>query len=127
MRVHALADSVLTASDMSATGLRVVPVRTGSGMACLRCGRLPTGERVGIAFTTEARLVRVLGAGQPWIHLSHRAMQEMLAPLGVTRIQVDPSLIAASLPISVPACQAIPTSPCCTPSAWTRDDHRPAH
>ncbi len=30
-------------------------------------------------------------------------MQEMLAPLGVTRIQVDPSLIAASLPISVPA------------------------
>ena len=30
-------------------------------------------------------------------------MEEMLAPLGVTRIQVDPSLVAASLPISVSA------------------------
>jgi len=44
----------------------VVPVRTGSGMVRLRCGRLPTGERVGIAFTTEARLAAVMGAGQPW-------------------------------------------------------------
>ncbi len=81
----------------------VVPVRTGSGMVCLRCGRLPTGERVGIAFTTEARLAGVMGADQPWIHLNDQAMKAMLAPLGVTRIQVDPGLVAASLPISVPA------------------------
>jgi hypothetical protein len=103
VRVPAVADPDLTSLDMSATGLMVVPVRTGSGMAGLRCGRLPSGERVGIAFTTEARLARVMGAGQPWIHMSARAMEEMLAPLGVTRIQVDPSLITASLPISVPA------------------------
>ncbi len=82
----------------------VVPVRTGSGMVCcLRCGRLPTGERVGIAFTTEANLAAVMGAGQPWIHISEQAMEEMLAPLGVTRIQVDPGLITASLPVPVPA------------------------
>jgi hypothetical protein len=99
----AQADSGLTSLDMSATGLMVVPVRTGSGMASLRCGRLPTGERVGIAFTTGARLARVMGAAQPWIHMSARAMEEMLVPLGVTRIQVDPSLITASLPVSVPA------------------------
>ena len=88
---------------MSATGLLVVPVWTGSGMVCLRCGRLPTGERVGIAFTTEARLAGVMGADQPWIHLNDEAMKAMLAPLGVTRVQVDPGLVAASLPISVPA------------------------
>jgi hypothetical protein len=81
----------------------VVPVRTVSGTVSLRCGRLPTGERSAIAFTTEARLVEVMGADQPWIHLNERAMKAMLAPLGVTRIQVDPGLIAASLPIAVPA------------------------
>jgi hypothetical protein len=84
-------------------GLMCVPVKTGSGTACLRCGRLPDGERVGIAFTTGTRLARAMGAGQPWIYLSGMAMRDMLAPLGVTRIQVDPGLIAASLPVSVPA------------------------
>jgi hypothetical protein len=72
-------------------------------MVCLRCGRLPTGERVGIAFTSEARLARVMGAAQPWIQLSDRAMKEMLTSAGVARIQVDPGLIAAGLPVSVPA------------------------
>jgi hypothetical protein len=88
---------------MSTAELMVVPVGTGSGMVCLRCGRLPTGERAGIAFTTEGRLAGVMGAGQPWIHMSGQAMKEILAPLGVTRIQVDPGLIATSLPVSVPA------------------------
>ena len=44
---------------MSATRLLVVPVHTGSGMVSLRCGRLPSGERVAIAFTTQASLDRV--------------------------------------------------------------------
>ena len=70
-------------------------------MGCLRCGRLATGERVGIAFTTKARLAGVMGADQPWIHLNDRTMKAMLAPLGVTRIQVDPSLVSASPPIPV--------------------------
>jgi hypothetical protein len=105
LRLHVpdLPDSCLTSVDMNATGLMIVPVRTGSGMVCLRCGRLPGGERVGIAFTTEARLAEVMGAGQEWIHLNDRAMKAMLAPLGVHRIQVDPGLVSASLPISLPA------------------------
>jgi hypothetical protein len=81
----------------------VVPVRTGSGRVCLRCGRLPTGERVGIAFTTEARLAGVMGADQDWMHLTGQAMKVLLAPLGVNRIQVDPALVEASLPISLSA------------------------
>ena len=74
-------------------GLLVVPV-AGSEMLALRSGRTPTGERVGIAFTTESRLIQVMGAGQRWIHLSEAAMKAMLAPLGIARVQVDPGLIA---------------------------------
>jgi hypothetical protein len=88
---------------VDATGLMVAPVRTVSGMACLRCGRLPTGERVGIAFTTEARLAGIMGADQAWIHVGEQAMKAMLAPLGIQQIRVDPGLISASLPISLPA------------------------
>ena len=80
-----------------------MPVRAGSETVCLRCGQLPTGERVGIAFTTQARLAGAMGVGQPWIRLSDRAMKEMLASVGVARIQVDPGLIGESLPVSVPA------------------------
>jgi hypothetical protein len=79
----------------------VVPVRTGSGTVSLRCGRLPDGRRVGIAFTSEARLIEVMGADQPWIHLNERAMRAMLAPLGVTRIQVDPGVVTPHLPVPV--------------------------
>lgn len=69
----------------------VVPVHTGSGMVSLRCGRLPSGERVAIAFTTQASLHRVMGTGQPWIHISAEAMRDMLAPLGVTRNCLAPT------------------------------------
>jgi hypothetical protein len=48
-------------------------------------------------------MASVMGAGQPWIRLSEPAMKEMLEPLGVTRIQVDPGLIATLYPSSVPA------------------------
>jgi hypothetical protein len=96
-------DPGLALVDVSATSLLVVPVRTCSGMVSLRCGRLPSGERVGIAFTAEASLARAMGAGQPWIHLSEQALEEMLAPLGVHRIQVDPGLVTTTMPIAVPA------------------------
>lgn len=88
---------------VSASRPLVVPVHAGPGMAGLRCGRLPGGERVGIAFTSQASLAEVMGAGQPWIRLSAAAMRDMLAPLGVTRIQVDPGVIAAGRPVSVSA------------------------
>ncbi|MDN3351907.1 SAV_915 family protein [Actinomadura sp. DC4] len=92
---------------MDVTGLLVVPV-AGSETLALRSGRTPTGERVGIAFTSESRLIQVMGAGQRWIRLSEAAMKTMLAPLGIARVQVDPGLIAPpASPIPrarVPAC-----------------------
>ncbi len=88
---------------MDARGLMVAPVRTVSGTACLQCGCLPNGERVGIAFTTEARLAEVMGADQEWIQLNERALKAMLEPLGIQQIRVDPGLISASHPLSLPA------------------------
>jgi hypothetical protein len=92
---------------MSETGLMVVPVRSGAGTVSLRCGRLPGGERVGIAFTTEAALTAVMGPDQPSIHLHERALRSMLAPLGVTRLQVNPGVVAE---VSAPAGAAIPVA-----------------
>jgi hypothetical protein len=68
----------------------------------LRCGRLPTGERVGIAFT-ETGLIKVMGRDQAWIRLSDGAMKTMLAPLGIRRIQVDPELASATFSMSLSA------------------------
>ena len=98
-----LADLDLPSLAMDTVSLLVVPVRTRSGLATIQCCRLPTGQPVGVAFTSERRLASVMGPGQPWIRLSEPAMKEMLEPLGVTRIQVDPGLIAALYPSSVPA------------------------
>jgi hypothetical protein len=85
---------------MGTVSLLVVPVRTRSGVAAIQYGRLPTGQPVGVAFTSEGRLASVMGAGQPWVYLSEAAMKEMLQPLGVTRLQVDPGLIATPYPSS---------------------------
>ena len=67
-----------------------VPVRTSkAGTVALRTGRLRSGERVGLAFTSETSLARTLGRSQQWIHLSGAALADMLAPLGVEHIRVD--------------------------------------
>jgi hypothetical protein len=54
--------------------LLFVPVRDiGSGVLALRTGRLPSGQRVGLAFTSTASLLAALGPGQPWIRLRESA------------------------------------------------------
>jgi hypothetical protein len=89
---------------MSVTRLVIVPVRAGSGAAALQCGRLPTGERVGIAFSTADRLAGAMGPGQPGMWLDVRAMRGMLAPAGVTLIQVDPgAVVSAGRPLAASA------------------------
>ncbi|MEW2354774.1 SAV_915 family protein [Spirillospora sp. NPDC029432] len=78
----------------------IVPVRPGeSGIVALRTGRLDrTGERVGIAFTSEERLRAALGGGQRRIRLGERALRSLLRPMGITRIQVDPLLVGPEFP-----------------------------
>ena len=68
-----------------------VPVRTSeAGTLALRTGRLRSGERVGLAFTSDTALLLTMGPAQRWILLDRDALTDMLAPLGVEHIRVDP-------------------------------------
>jgi hypothetical protein len=74
----------------------LVPVRTcAAGTLALRTGRL-SGERVGLAFTSEASLTRTLGPSQQWIHLAREALADMLEPLGIEHITIDPDPVGQS-------------------------------
>ena len=69
----------------------LVPVRTtAAGTLALRTGRLPSGEPTGLAFTCQDALVRALGPSQQWTDLSWEALLDMVAPLGIKHIRVDP-------------------------------------
>jgi SseB protein N-terminal domain len=69
----------------------LVPVQISkAGALAVRTGRLPTGERVGLAFTSESAICQTLGPSQQWIRLAARALADMLAPLGVEQITIDP-------------------------------------
>ncbi|WP_299529886.1 SAV_915 family protein [uncultured Streptomyces sp.] len=76
-----------------------VPVRPGSerhaSVITARLFRTPLGDRTAVAFTSPARLARVLGAAQGWIVLSEPALRALAAPLGVRRLVVDPQFSAA--------------------------------
>ena len=73
----------------------LVPVRESkAGTVSLRTGRLISGERVGLAFTSEASLLMTLGPSQQWIQLAPGALRALLAPLGITGLRVDPRPIA---------------------------------
>jgi hypothetical protein len=68
-----------------------VPVQVSqAGALALRTGRLPSGERVGLAFTSQTVLSQTLGPSQQWVQLAAPALADMLAPLGVQHIRIDP-------------------------------------
>ena len=76
--------------------LLFVPVRESkAGTLALRTARLRSVERVGLAFTSEASLSLTMGPSQQWVHLDCRALKDMLAPLGVGHVQVDPRPVGA--------------------------------
>jgi hypothetical protein len=75
----------------------LIPVRTcAAGTLALRTGRLVSGERVGLAFTSEASLTRTLGPSQRWIHLAREALADMLEPLGIEHTIIDPDSVGES-------------------------------
>jgi hypothetical protein len=84
---------------VSVTPTFFVPVRTSkSGTLALRTGRLRSGEHVGLAFTSEASLLLALGPAQQWIHLGPQALRDMLTPLGVEQVRVDPRPVGQDIP-----------------------------
>src|SRR5260221_12655250 len=63
--------------------LLLVPIRGNvAGCVALRTGRLPSGQRIGLAFTSEETLIRVLGPDQPWITLCGRVARAMFVEAG---------------------------------------------
>ncbi len=81
----------------------LVPVRASAGgTLALPTGRLPSGERVGLAFTCESRLAAALGPSQ-WVYLAGEALAGLLAPLGVEHYRVDPGRAEAPRPKPAPA------------------------
>ncbi|HXB50466.1 MAG TPA: SAV_915 family protein [Streptosporangiaceae bacterium] len=97
----------------------LVPVRDSRAETLsLQTGRLISGERIGLAFTSEASLLMTLGPSQQWIRLAPGALRAMLAPLGVTCVRVDPRPIAElgagtvpSKPMPGPAGAGRPAAP----------------
>ncbi|MFF5447788.1 SAV_915 family protein [Streptomyces sp. NPDC012888] len=81
-----------------------VPVRPGTAPVVVRLFRTPLGERTAVGFTSAGRLAALLGAEQPWIRLSGRALRAMAEPLGVALLTVDPTFTA-------PAVTAVPAVP----------------
>lgn len=70
-----------------------VPVQASrAGTLALRTGRLRSGERIGIAFTSEASFRRAMGPSEQWVRLAGQALREFLVPLGVEHFRVDPRL-----------------------------------
>jgi hypothetical protein len=77
-----------------------VPVRASqSGAICLRTGRLASGLPVGLAFSSRASLHAVLGAQQRWALICEQALLDMLAPLGIDNLRIDPELAGGAAPV----------------------------
>jgi hypothetical protein len=85
----------------------LVPVRESqAGTLALRTGRLTSGERVGLAFTCEASLLQTMGPFQQWIRLAAEPLRDMLAPLGVQCVRIDPRPAGELKPAGLPQPQA---------------------
>ena len=74
-----------------------VPVREGRDCLAVRTFLTPTGGRTGVAFTTVARLLDVLGPEVAWTPLSERVLRGMLSLVGVDVLTVDPTLSAPAV------------------------------
>lgn len=94
-----------------------VPVRAVNDTAALvvQTGRLPRGQRVGIAFTEPERLAAAMGHGQRWTRLSASALRAMLTPMGVQVIQLDPILVGPAIGESVARRAIEAPAPAATP------------
>jgi len=94
-----------------------VPVRASqAGPLALLTGRLPSGQRIGLAFTSEASLLSALGPWQRWVRLCEGALRDMLIPLGVDHIRIDPR----------PVREAARSTPESTGRAGTKRERRQA-
>ncbi|GAB7187393.1 SAV_915 family protein [Kitasatospora sp. Ki12] len=91
-----------------------VPVTTtGTGSTtALRLFRLRDGRRCAVGFSSPQALAALLGADQARTELGEPALRELIAPLGVDTLVLDPRLVAP--PVTTPA---VPVPPAPAPTA----------
>ncbi len=70
-----------------------VPVRDNACGFTLRLFRDRDGSRCAVAFTTQERLSFVLGSGQRRLPLAEDALRDLLRPLDVQCLVIDPDLV----------------------------------
>ncbi|HJD83532.1 SAV_915 family protein [Kitasatospora aureofaciens] len=75
-----------------------VPVHERGRVHLIRLFRTPLGTRTVVGFTSRARLATALGGDQACVELAEPILRELVEPLGVTRLIVDPDLVAAPVP-----------------------------
>lgn len=90
-----------------------VPVCGGGVGLVVRLFATPLGTATAAAFTSPRRLARTLGPRQPWVVLTERALRDLLAPLEVTLVTIDPTLArpAPPPPSTVPVAEAVSALP----------------
>ncbi|GAA2242554.1 MULTISPECIES: SAV_915 family protein [Kitasatospora] len=76
---------------------RYVPVRSVGTASVLRFFRRRDGSRCVLAFGSAADARELLGPEQELIDLALPALREMIAPLGVRHIVLDPKLVAPAV------------------------------
>lgn len=87
----------------------LVPVRTSAyGTVTPLVAKLPTGERVGLAFTCEETMAELLGPDHGRIILHENFLRCQLAEIGVTGIQVDATMLLAPVSDGQPHHDVVP-------------------
>jgi hypothetical protein len=87
--------------------LLMVPVRFGRcGSVAVRTGRLDTGERVGLVFTSAPALAQVFGSEQAWIPLNGGVARQMFEQAGAVQMRIDALPVLAPELMSDPALAA---------------------
>lgn len=99
-------------AERTPAGPLFVPVRPGPSGCTARLFRTPLGERTAVAFTSVRRLTAILGPDQAWIRLAEPALRALTAPLGVTRLTLDPQF---SAPAAAPAPAPVAPAPAPAP------------
>ena len=110
-------------------GFLFVPLQAAACGVALRLFRDRDGTRCAVGFTTLEDLTRVLGPDQQHYQLRERSVRSLAAERGVSRLIVDPGLVAAPVsPVAAPAV-ALPEpvlSPELIPSPELVASHEPA-
>lgn len=77
------------AADPEPRLLFVPVVACGPGIVTVCSGRLCSGERVGLGFTSQASFAAAYGPGHAQVRMRIQCLQDLLRPTGITTVLLD--------------------------------------